>query len=216
MRLLLIAVLWCAAGMASAGAWMRAPGTGFLAFSTTHDDTGRTDGALYAEYGLRPKLTLGIKIDADMTRSIGEDGTAYVFARRPIPTGERAFKLAYDVGLGHTFGDTSGTVLRTGFSYGRGFKLSDRDGWIAVDAAVVWAEPGTDDTVKLDGTVGLALSDRFKVMLQVFGNRTGADSSVTLAPSLIWQRKEKAPSVVLGAETREGTLALKIGVWRSF
>ena len=59
------------------GAWMREQGTGFLAFGPVQEETGRTDGSLYAEYGVLPGLTLGVKFDADMTQQQIGGGTGF-------------------------------------------------------------------------------------------------------------------------------------------
>lgn len=212
--IMILCLLWSQSALA--GAWMQEHKQGFLSYSTVYDDTGRLDGTIYLEYGLRPKLTFGAKVDVDMTSGQVGDGTAFVFARKPIPTGDRAFKLAYDFGVGSTFGGETDPILRAGFSYGRGIKAWDKHGWLAIDAAAEWTIDDTPDTYKLDTTLGLALSDRFKVMMQVFVSETGGDVTTTLAPSLIWQPRPKAPSFVIGIEGEDGTFALKLGMWRSF
>jgi len=199
-----------------AGAWLQEDGHAFLAYSVVYTEDNRLDGSLYAEYGLRPRLTLGLKVDVDMTNGQMGDGTAFVFARKPIGTGKRKFKLAYDFGLGSTFGGDMRPLLRTGLSYGRGFQLRDRDGWIGIDSAVEWAINDGSDTYKIDGTIGLALNDHFKVMVQCFVSLTGNDMTTTLAPSLIWQPGDKGQSFQFGLEGKDGVLALKIGMWRSF
>ena len=53
-------------------------------------------------------------------------------------------------------------------------------------------------------------------MMQVFVSETDGDVSTTLAPSVIWQPKPDAASVVFGIEGEDGTFALKLGLWRSF
>ncbi|WP_299555460.1 hypothetical protein [uncultured Tateyamaria sp.] len=216
MRLVLTLLLLALAPGAQGGAWLQEHKKGFLSYSGVYEETGRLDGTLYAEYGFRPKLTLGVKVDVDMTQGRLGEGTAFVFMRKPIPTGEREYKLAYDIGIGSTFGLVMEPLLRTGLSYGRGIKLWDRHGWMAVDGAVEWAIDQGPDTLKLDSTLGLALNDRFKVMMQVFVTSADGDASATLAPSVIWQPKPDGASFVLGLEGEDGILALKLGMWRSF
>lgn len=202
---------------AMAGAWLQEHRKGFLSYSAVYEVGQRLDGSVFFEYGVRPKLTLGAKADADMTTGRIGDGTAFIFFRKPIPTGDRDFKLAYEFGIGSTFGVETRPLLRTALSYGRGIKAWEKYGWVAIDGAVEWAIDDGPDTLKLDTTVGLTLSDRFKVMMQVFISSAGGEMSTTLAPSLIWQpKKPKAPSIVLGLEGEDGTLALKLGMWRSF
>ncbi|MEP1964687.1 hypothetical protein [Tateyamaria sp.] len=202
---------------AHAGAWLREQGSGFLSFGSTIDELGRSTGSAYAEYGLRPKLTLGAKVDVDMTAGQIGDGSAYVFARKPIPTGERAYKLAYELGIGGTIEQDPSALLRTGLSYGRGITAWDHSGWIAIDGALEWVESDSSVTAKLDATMGLTLNDRFKVMFQVFYSQTETEATTTLAPSLIWTPKpDKNRSYQLGVEAKEGVLGLKLGVWHSF
>lgn len=216
MRTLPFLVALVLADPAAGGAWLREDGTGFLAYSGVYNEDGRLDGSLYLEYGFRPKLTLGAKVDIDMTDGRAGDGTAFLFGRKAIPTGERRFKLAYEFGIGSTFGDDSEMLLRTGLSYGRGITLWNRNGWVAVDSAVEWALQDGNDTAKLDATFGLTLNHRFKVMMQAFYSETDGASTTTLAPSVIWQRNKETPSYQLGVEAKEGEFALKLGVWRTF
>ncbi|WP_299649588.1 hypothetical protein [uncultured Tateyamaria sp.] len=213
---LLLTALLAGTG-AMAGAWLQEHRKGFLSYSSVYEESGRLDGSLFIEYGLRPKLTLGAKVDVDMTSGRLGNGTAFVFLRKPIPTGEREYKLAYEIGVGSTFGIAMDPLLRTGLSYGKGIKVWEKYGWLAVDGAVEWAIDDGPNTLKIDSTFGLTLNDRFKVMMQVFVSSADGDVSTTLAPSLIWQpKKPKAPSIVVGIEGEEGVLALKFGMWQSF
>ncbi|WP_299143196.1 hypothetical protein [uncultured Tateyamaria sp.] len=216
MRLPLILAALTVPDPSDAGAWMRTQGEAFLSYSAVYEETGRLDGSVYFEYGFRPRLTLGAKVDIDMTDGRTGDGTAFLFARKPIGPTDRPGKLAFEIGLGSTFGDSSDALLRTGLSYGRGIKLWDKYGWVAIDGAVEWDLSGGPETSKLDTTAGLALNDRFKVMMQVFVSHTGSTTSTTLAPSVIWQPKEKTRSYQLGVEAEDGVLAVKLGVWRTF
>jgi hypothetical protein len=217
MRIFLLFTALILAGPAAGGAWMRAEGTGFLAFSNVYSEVGTLDGGLYAEYGVRPNLTLGIKVDANMIQGRVGAGTAFVFMRRPVPMIDRPFQLAYELGIGSTFGTDTEALMLTGLSYGRGTRIGQYRGWLAVDGSVEWALGGNgSSTGKLDTTLGLTLSDRFKVMMQVFHSQTDSASSTTLAPSLIWQPRPDASSYQFGLENEGGAVAVKFGVWRSF
>ena len=217
MRLLLLLAALSMPVPACAGAWMRDVGTTFLSFSTTIDEEQQMGGSLYVEHGLRPKLTLGLKIDVDMIDMRVADSTGYVFARKPFPTGNRAFKLAYEIGAGRTLGSDRSALLRAGFSYGRGFTLWDKFGWIALDSAAEWEVDNHITTYKLDSTIGLSLSGRFQVMMQVFLSETDCDLSTTIAPSVIWRPKEDGPTRYhIGMEDEDGTVALRLGLWRTF
>lgn len=195
---------------------MRAEGTGFLSFSILQQDDGRTEAALFAEYGLRPRLTLGVKADLDMTAGQMGDGTIFVFARKPLGSEDRPYRLAYELALGTRFGQTKDPLLRTGLSYGRGLTLGQRNGWLAVDGAVEWSLGKGTDVYKLDTTFGVTLNDRFKVMAQVFLSSFGDTQETTFAPSLIWQPRPNRPSYQIGLEVEEGSVALRLGLWADF
>ncbi len=216
MRTLVFCLGLLAASPAGAGAWLRADGTGFLATYVLQGRDGNSDGGLYFEYGVRPKLTLGVKADVNMTLGQLGDGRAFVFMRRAIPTGDRPYKLAYDLGIGSTFGVIQDPLLLTGVSYGRGLQWKERNGWLAIDSAVEWSLSGQATTAKLDATFGMALGKKTKGMLQVFLSHTETDFSATLAPSLIWQPKAKKPSYQIGLEAENGEVSLKLGLWRDF
>ncbi|WP_299727213.1 hypothetical protein [uncultured Tateyamaria sp.] len=204
---------------AGAGAWMRDEGKTFLSFGATVDEDQRVDGSIYVEHGLRPKLTLGFKADMAMDMTTGQpgDGTAFIFLRKPIPTGDRAYKLAYEVGVGGTFGSETVPLVRAGLSFGRGVTVWGKSGWVTLDTAVEWETQSEEATFKVDGTVGLTLSDHFQVMMQVFWSRSEIDQATTLAPSLIWRPKpEGSTRYQLGVESEEGIVALKLGLWRDF
>lgn len=217
MRLPLLIAALILASPVHGGAWMRAEGDTFLSFSTSMDETGEINGGIYLEHGLRPKLTLGLKVDMDMTAGQMGDGSAIVFMRKPINTGQRAFKLAYEVGLGSTIGDDSSGLGRVALNYGRGVSFGDKAGWITMDTAIEWVSGTGDMTLKLDGTVGMTLNPRFKVMMQVFHTQSDAANTTTFAPSLVWQPKSKqATSYQLGLEADDGIIALKLGMWKEF
>lgn len=212
----LFSVALFSASSASAGAWLRAEGTGFSASSLVLTETGQINSALYLEYGWRPRLTLGLKIDADMTLGRLGNGSGFAFVRRPIGRGEQSFKLAYEVGVGSTFGQASDMLLLTGLSYGRGVSIGSRHGWLAIDGAVEWSLGDRTDTAKLDTTFGLAVTDRFKVMVQVFVSQTDTASSLTTASSVIWQPRDSRASYQIGIEVKNSATALKLGLWREF
>lgn len=216
MRPFLLIVLMMLANPALAGAWMRGTGTGFLSFGPVYEESGRVDGSFFIEYGLRPKLTIGAKFDADMTQQQIGDGTAFLFLRRPIEVGERSFQLAYEVGIGSTLGREYVPLILTGLSYGRGFQIGEYYGWLALDGSVEWSLGDTTDTAKLDTTVGLTLSDTFKVMVQVFYTQTEEASATTLAPSVVWQPRPDRLSFQLGIEAERDVLAVKFGIWQTF
>lgn len=152
-----------------------------------------------------------------MTAGLLDGGRVFLFLRKPIPTGERRYKLAYEIGVGATQRLETNPLARVGLSYGKGMKIRDKSGWLAIDGAVEWDGEGDQTTVKIDSTLGLNLSDRFKVMMQVFHAQTSDESATTLAPSVIWTPQSGGnSSYQIGLEADGDTVALKLGVWRSF
>ena len=217
MRLPLLLAILCVPLPACAGAWMREVGTTFLSFSTTIDELGDMGGSFYLTHGVRPKLTLGAKIDVDILSQRGGGDTGYVFARKPLLTGGRSFELAYEVGIGSTLGPDSSPLVHAGLSYGRGFVLWDKAGWVALDSAAEWQVDNNVTTYKLDSTIGLSLSAQFQVMMQVFLSETDSNLSTTIAPSVIWRPIKDGPTrYQIGMENEDGTIALKLGLWRTF
>lgn len=219
MRLPLLLAVLCLPLPASAGAWMREVGTTFLSFSTTIDEARQIGGSMYVAHGFRPKLTLGAKIDVDMLDGFVGDSTGFVFARKPISTGEGPHKLAYEIGIGGTLDPDNLPVplLRAGLSYGRGFTLWDKVGWVALDGAAEREVSNSITTYKLDSTIGLTLTARFQVMMQVFLSKTENEVSTTFAPSVMWRPKKDGPTRYhFGLEKEDGILAVRLGLWRTF
>lgn len=218
MRFVLLIALLLPAQPADAGAWLREQGAAFLSFKTTIEQNGQRNAAVYAEYGARPKLTLGVKADVGMVHGFLSGGRAEVFVRKPFPLGKRNFKLAYELGLGGAFVQTVDPLLRVGLNLGKGLTLRKTSGWLAIDASVEWASTSDIATVKLDTTLGFNLSAHFKVMMQIFHTDSIVFTETTLAPSVIWTpNTDKGISYQFGLETNDaGVLGATVGVWRSF
>lgn len=101
MRLVLISVLLAAAGTSAwAGAWLREKGSSFTAISVTTFEEGeggyKYKSSLYAEWGLRENLTIGL--DAEEHQDLY--GHALVFARIPIADFSQAGRFAAEFGVG--------------------------------------------------------------------------------------------------------------------
>ena len=216
MRLILLTMALTLASPAFGGAWMRAEGTGFLSYSATVEQNSKIQNSLYVDYGARANLSLGIKINADMTTGRFRNGSGFVFARKPITADGRPFIIAYEVGIGTTFGQSSEPLLLTALGYGRGLKIGDHYGWLAVDGAVEWSLSEISYTAKLDTTFGLTLNERIKMMVQVFYSQTETESSTKFTPSLIWEPGNGEVSYQIGASIEDSAVALKFGLWKNF
>lgn len=149
--------LMCAlATSAQSGAWPREAGTGFASASTrlgssieffgVADPSGYS--ALYLEYGLPSRLTLGI----DAGRSVSGDGKTVVFARWPVRKPGAKWLVSAELGVGRISGLS---VLRPGLSLGHGFYNDKRSGWFAVDLLAEHRLSTAKTDTKIDITYGL-------------------------------------------------------------
>lgn len=219
-----------AAAQASAGAWPRDAGTAFLSFSQSVS-TGmqtllapmqdlRFQSSLFAEYGLTPKLTIGL----DASHARGEEDTlsaALVFARRPVWRSAGGQVAAAEIGFGVQDAATGGleTRIRPGLSWGRGFEKFWGGGWIGVESSAELRLPSQQVAVKVDGTLGFKPNDRTMLILQVqTGRYPGSDPIVRLAPSVVRRIGEKI-HLQLGLNAGlagDEAVGLKLATWVSF
>jgi hypothetical protein len=215
MRQLWLAILWgMLAGAAQAGPWLRAAGEGFLSFSaeTPVSDNGPVFSSTYVEYGLSERVTLGFDLGGD------EDDLykAIVFAKTRLGDPEKALKLAMELGIGVTEDEA---VLRPGLSLGRGFSLGDWSGWMTIDTLAIFAIETNDIDITTDITVGLNMSARTKLMLQLqSGDHLMDPDYLKFAPSVVYERKPGQHielGVLAGIDNAED-IALKLGLWQSF
>ncbi len=195
-------------GMASAGAWPR--GKGHLFVSAAHyANPGGGYSALYLDYGLTPRLALGL----DWGRSVSGKEKTVVFLRRSILQGNLA--VAAELGLGVIDGRE---VLRPGLSVGRSVTLAGHTGWVAGDALAELGRDGGLD-LKADLTLGVALSPRITGMVQVqMGQPRHDPQFLRVVPSVLW-RLQGGAQVEFGLtqDLRDGgATGLKLGLWREF
>ena len=209
-------VLCLLGSSAAAGPWLRAPGTQFLSLSVeASKDTLRpeTYGSIYYEYGLRPKLTLGL----DAGRDSWGQSSALIFARLPLWLSESGSRAAADFAIGQMT-DSTGTYLaiRPGLSWGRALKWG-QGGWLSIDATYAYVPETTNTLAKIEGTLGLNHSDRVKYLLQLIAEKpTGQDTLVSATPGLAW-RFGKGSHLLGGVILRsDGSTTLKLGLWRDF
>lgn len=219
-----LVILWLFLGLAmpaSAGAWLRDQGAGFLSFGVTVfelDDTGERfeEQNLFAEYGLRENITIGLS--ASIVDGMGGEGQ--VFLRLPIRAPEGPAQLAAEFGLGATSdGINVDPYLKSGLSWGRGITVQDRNGWINIDGNAFIGIDGSDNRMKIDTTLGLTLTDHVQIVGQSFVELTQGEDSHTILPSLVLKPGAGRTSYVVGYEHRSGARAskgVKFGLWRDF
>jgi hypothetical protein len=222
------------ASSAQAGAWLREKGKGFASTSvqTTKDDGNSI--SLYVEYGLSKNMTAGIDItyDSDLMNYLSgtgplvdrvEDlpvGSGIGFLRFPIGPTDRPNKWAFHLGYGARY--YNGLILRAreiGFSWGRGFQIGDRYGWMNVDTSYNTSEEPAETRLKIDGTIGFGFSERVKTMVQLFNTREGENTYSKFAPSVLFSFGKGNTTIQIGSEvllTGEGGTSIKIGVWQNF
>ncbi|MHA6347566.1 hypothetical protein [Roseivivax sp. CAU 1761] len=209
-----------APGPAAAGAWPREPGSVFASLAThlswpqdiatwtSSAPTGRYD-ALYLEYGLTPRLTLGL----DLGRGVSGSAKTAAFLRLPLGPPERDLKLAIELGLGQIDGALR---LRPGLNLGYGFAR----GWLAADLVVEQPLSGAAPDVKLDLTFGLTLPAARKLILQLqAGQQAGDPAFLRLAPSLVVPLGESRFSAEIGGAwglAGDASMGLKLGLWAQF
>jgi len=221
MRAALSVLFFCmiAAQSAHAGAWLRDPDSGFLSVSATMRHLGdfwQSENGLYGEYGLAPRLTLGV----DINEKPGIAGHVLLFARVPVGPADRRTKVAVELGLGaHHWQGQWGAMIKPGVSVGRGFTNRWGDGWFNVDAALEFRHPNPDPAFKLDAALGLFSGRRIRPLLQFESTYVqGKPLAWTASPwVLIDGRNDTTWLIGLERKTAGQTsLGLRIGHWRSF
>lgn len=218
MRVLVLAglALWLGV-QAQAGPWPRAKGETFLSVSVEAPlDQGAGLISLYAEHGWTDSLTLGL----DLGGHRGDMQKAVVFARLPFGQAPGGMRLALDMGVGVV---RDQPVIRPGFSFGRGFSLSGRPGWITLDTrAVIFQDVvhgDFDADFESDLTLGFETWRKTRAILQLqAGIPARGDEYLTIAPSWVIRA---APGRHLEIGVTAGivnsdALAAKVALWHSF
>lgn len=221
------------ASSAQAGAWLREKGKSFTSFSIQATENNGNSSSFYFEYGLSDRITLGADITYDtdllnylqgtgpVVESLEEfpQGSGILFARFPIGPTDQTNKWAFHVGLGARYLEMEFLpAAEIGLSWGRGIKIGERYGWVNVDTSYNEAQSPALTRIKLDGTAGLGITDKTKVMMQVFNTFVEGESFTKIAPSLLFSVGDKGMTVQLGSEipVDGGEATVKIGVWLSF
>lgn len=208
---------------AFAGAWLRDSGAGFLSTGLAIRDSSRVlrpEYSFYGEFGLSPRLTLGLDLNESQGPSGGHSGHALLFARFPIARGWHNTKVAIELGLGgsHYLGKWNGMIKST-LSVGRGFSSRWGEGWINVDTALELRRPASTPAFKLDATLGLSNGMRFRPMLQIESTYiTGKPLIWAVIPSVMIDTRNNQTWVV-GIERKtsgHSTVGIRFGVWRKF
>lgn len=246
MRTCLISLGMClCGGMAAAGAWPREAGSGFAALSyemTTPQATvealaggqqmtvqpeiyGFT--ALYAEYGLTDRLTLGV----DTGQQEGPDTwSGVVFLRLPLDRGGGNNRFAAQLGLGQRFYEQQGIyyglesterewIARPLLAWGRGFDSRWGHGWMAAEASAEWRQVTGGTPVKLDLTLGLERSARRTLMVQVqTGDYPDSPAYARILPGVVQKMGAHLAleSALILSVAGDDSVGFRAGIWMEF
>ena len=203
-----------------AGAWLRSKDSGFASTSITASRKQENSTSVYLEYGLEEKLTLGADITYGIESSALPQGSGTVFLRFPLGSTDGTHKWAAHLGFGARY--LMGVFIpagEVGLSWGRGIKWGEKYGWVNVDGSYNAPQSPADARVKLDGTIGLGVSERSKIMVQMFNTSEGGQLYTKLAPSYLFSPAQGKTTYQFGAEipvAGGGNTAIKIGIWREF
>lgn len=216
----ILSVYLCGAPAANAGAWLREKGTSFTSVSFTTTWFRDTTNSSYLEYGVRDDLTIGADIGYASTSNGTQSGYGAIFIRRPLGKNEGPNQWAYELGVGAAWvDDLTLPFVKTGISWGRGIKLYDKNGWMAVDASVAWDVSEGHHLTKIDTTVGINFTEITTGMVQLYVANLDGDSYASIAPSIVLKPRKSNFRFQIGAESQLGNLdntGVKFGLWREF
>ncbi|WP_227271136.1 hypothetical protein [Roseobacter weihaiensis] len=217
---LALILVWASASMVQAGAWLRGKGSGFASSSVSTNQSRDISTSVYLEYGLSETITLGADISYGVDRVSFPEGSGILFLRFPLGPTDRTHKWAAHVGVGARY--LTGEFLpaaELGLSWGRGIQIGQKYGWVNVDTSFNEPQSPAEQRIKLDGTVGLSLTRRTKVMFQMFNTLENGETFSKLAPSLLFSPGKGTTTLQLSAEVPVaggGETAIKVGIWREF
>ncbi|TCO72131.1 hypothetical protein [Rhodovulum euryhalinum] len=222
--------IWlAAAGSAAAGAWLREDGAAMLAFShEVMEGGGGHYTAVYGEYGLSERLTIGI--DAGIGAA-PDDWKAVAFARMGREFDWLPGRVAAEIGLGAAGSSKASVaaIVQPGLSWGHSFETGAGWAWVNLDAKGVFhltpsseEAPATtaglpmalDEGCKIDLTLGLNLSPRSQLSLEMrFEDPAEGARSLRLVPGIA-RRLGTRGWVTLGGIVdlrNDGALGLVLG-----
>ena len=188
----LAALVVLIATQASAGAWPREEGEVFLSFGGNVALLGEAarpvyyDPTIYLEYGLTPRLTLGLD---GFTADKGEAGSLFFFLRFPLWQSDAGDRFALSLGTGATIMPNGAfeETPRVSLHWGLGLE----DGWMAADAEVKYGLTRSIAQTKIDVTWGYRIDgDWSSVLVGTAGIGLEGDFYAKLSPSILYQVNE--------------------------
>lgn len=219
--LICAALLLLIAPRADAGAWLREQGSGFgsLSFGATLSD--ETTNSIYLEYGLHPKMTVGLDISTFTNSAGARNGTGVLFMRRSITDPSGPQRLSYELGVGGIFTDDEQLPAVKGLlSWGRGFEYGPGYGWMNVDVSYLYEPQAGRSVAKLDGVLGLPFTAVTTGLFEVTLSEQEGETYGAVLPSLLFSPRFTQFRVKVGAEVPYDDpgerSSLKLGLWREF
>ncbi len=218
--------IWVSPQLAMAGPWQPQKGSGFVSLSGYYtkrlpDIFGYGAGtdryvSVYAEYALRPKLTLGLDAGYDL------DGRyrVFFFTQKPIRQADQGVQITFATG-GGMIDATSWTITR--LSLGKGLA----NGWMSAEGQLLFQNP--DGTVemddlpyewKLDLTLGRNLKKGRKRIVQLQTSRAfEQDLQIKLAPSFVFPLVQDRMHLEAGGSfglKGDKSRGVKLAIWYTF
>ncbi len=203
---------------AQAGPWLRDKGSGFISWHVTGEDPEQSGAArvytgIFAEYGMRDDLTLGLDLGGD------ENGyhKAMAFAVMPVRViGRPQTRLSMEFSMGVI---DSEPIYRHGVSVGQSLQLLGRSGWFSIDGKAGFSIEDASMDLSTDFTIGINSGARTKLILQLQqGGEMRNPDYLRVVQSIVFERK---PGRHLELGVTAGLInapryGLKLGLWRSF
>lgn len=211
-----------ALGGAQAGPWLRGKGSSFLSFSVSATPNLDARGAAYLEFGITATSTVGLDLGYSRSNTGSELGYGTLFIRRAIGPSDWSNKFAYELGLGATYGGPTYEMhphLKTGLTWGRGFQIHGKGGWLTADAAVLWDFDHNEHVKKIDTTVGFNFTDTTAGIIQFNFAHQADEAFGFLEPSFVFSPNKSGLKIQLGLSTpfdEPDQTALKLGLWQEF
>ena len=226
---LLVLLVWGIGTQASSGAWPRDKGHGFVSGSALYSislaDVERTltlgDSrdisinsytALYMEYGLTDRLTVGL----DLGHSVAGKVKSVGFVRWPLPELGNGHRIALEIGTGRIDGQNA---IRPGISYGRGISWRQWSGWLAIDTLAEYRPKTASVDIKVDATFGLNMEKGRKAILQIqMGEQDGDPPFARLVGSVVTPvyKRTHLELGFLSGLSGDDQVGVKLGFWHEF
>lgn len=203
-----------------AGAWPREEGETFLSFGGNVALFGEAvrpvyyDPTIYLEYGLTPRLTIGID---GFTADKGAAGSLFVFARYPLSPADSPDKFAISIATGATLmpnGELEETP-RLGLHWGGGMAT----GWMAADTQISHGLTRGITQTKIDVTWGYRFDDAWTgILIGSAGIGLTGDVYAKVSPSILYEINDQysVRTGLVQALTGDLGSGLSLELWAKF